>query len=394
MLQHLPAISLPANPRRRSKQTGSSRLSLGFDEKRYTRPRRTSSLSRIRPYKLTTFPPTGASPGGEGAMGIFGDFQVRIDPWQTEYGSELAADSETADATESVLQDVEVPRPLWRPLAPQAASLSTPLVFVDGVRRVEARIQVPQAAGVAYGAFGSYAVGGVRVEDGAARFSDVRVDRVVATGSGIELPNVVPVMPTATYRPIHAPETDADAPLRRIQYEMRQSEERLARELGEREETLVVADGPLTFAGSAGRGHTVGYIKRISEFYISDPAFLGTMSAGTRTPLFAFHTQRRFARYAWFVRLADPLIGDSPLSGIVRLEVSAADVNRDQACALADATTAALPRFIASRTRDPRAPQNLIPIGTLESHLRHRMGDAALLRRHIESAVRREARYG
>jgi len=327
-------------------------------------------------------------------MGLFGDFQVRIDPWQTEYGSELAADSETTDAAESVLQDVEVPRPQWQPIAPGPVPLPAALLFVDGVRRIEARIQVPQPAGVTYGAFGSYAVGCVQVENGTAAFGDVRVDRMVATGAGVELPQIVPVMPTVRYRPIHAPETDADAPLRRIQHEMRQGEETLARELAAQRDVLVVADGPLTFAGGEGRGHAVGYIKRIFEFYISDPSFLGSMPAGTRTPLFAFHTKQRFARYAWFVRLGTPFLGDSPLSGIVRLEVSAADVALEMARTLADATTAALPRFIASRTKDPRAPQNLIPIGTLESHLRHRMGDAVLLRRHIETAVRREARDG
>jgi hypothetical protein len=325
-------------------------------------------------------------------MGIFGDFQVRIDPWQTEYGPELAADSDSAAANESALEDVDVPRAQWQPIVPPSTVAPPALVFVDGVRRIEARIQIPQANGVVYGAFGSYAVGCARVGNGAATFGDIRVDRVVATGSGTELPQIVPVMPAVNYRPVHAPETDVQAPLRRIQHEMRRGEENLARELAEQSGVLVIADGPLTFAGGTGRGHAVGYIKRVSEFYISNPSFLSTVPVGARTPLFAIHTERRFARYAWFVRLAEPTVGDSPMSGIVRLEVSAADVGLDTARALADATAFALPRFIASRARDPRAPQNLIPIGTLESHLRHRMGDAVLLRRHIEMAIRREAR--
>lgn len=324
-------------------------------------------------------------------MELFGDFQVRIDPWQVEYGSDVAVDSDASHTRETVLQDVDVERSQWQPIRPSAALLPPAFVFVDGVRRLEARIQIPHAEhGVVYGAFGSYAVGGVHVKDGVASFCHIRVGRVVATGSGLALPQVVPVMPAAQYRPIHAAEADVDTPLRRIQQEMRQAEETLARELAGEGEALVVADGPLTFE-SGGRGHAVGYVKRISEWYISGAMFLATLPRGARTPLFEIHAKQRFARYAWFVRIADLERGDSPMSGIVRLEVSATDVDLDGARALADATATALPRFAPSRARDPRAPQNLTPIGALESHLRRAMGDAMLLRRHIETVVRREA---
>jgi hypothetical protein len=37
--------------------------------------------------------------------------------------------------------------------------------------------------------------------------------------------------------------------------------------------------------------------------------------------------------------------------------------------------------------RDARAPQNLLPIGALETRLRHRLGDPLLLRRSIEHAI-------
>ena len=67
-------------------------------------------------------------------MGFFGEFQVRIDPWQAEYGPDLAADSEAGDARESVIEDVDVPRWLWRPILPTSAVLPRALVFVDGVR--------------------------------------------------------------------------------------------------------------------------------------------------------------------------------------------------------------------------------------------------------------------
>ena len=49
---------------------------------------------------------------------------------------------------------------------------------------------------------------------------------------------------------------------------------------------------------------------------------------------------------------------------------------------LADRLTAALPSFVG-RASDPRAPQNLAPIGALEGRLRHRMGDARFIRRAV-----------
>jgi hypothetical protein len=56
----------------------------------------------------------------------------------------------------------------------------------------------------------------------------------------------------------------------------------------------------------------------------------------------------------------------------------------------ADLTGAILPRFAPSPARDPRAPQNLFPIGALESVLRHRLGDPALVRRALEVQISME----
>jgi hypothetical protein len=345
-------------------------------------------------HRCHVFPASGVRDRGTKgwvSLGLFGEFEVRIDPWQVDYGPEVAADGEPGQARETVQQDVEIARGQWRPIRPVHATWRPALVFVDGVRRVEARIQIPHRQhGIVYGAFGSYAVGGVHVEDGAASFRHVTASRVVATAAGVELPAVVRVMPGADYRPIHAAEADVDAPLRRIQQEMRQAEETLARRLAQAGEVLVVADGPLTFQ-SGGGGQALGYVKRVSEWYIADPAWLATLPQGARTPLFEIHARQRFARYAWFVRMAEPWTGDSPMSGIVRLEVSATDADLDSARALADATAIFLPRFASARVRDPRAPQNLAPIGALEFHLRHAMGDAVLLRRQVEAVVRREA---
>jgi hypothetical protein len=60
-----------------------------------------------------------------------------------------------------------------------------------------------------------------------------------------------------------------------------------------------------------------------------------------------------------------------------------------EAARLADAATRAVTRFASSPIKDPRAPQNLVPVGGLERHLRHRLGDRDLLERALRLALSR-----
>jgi hypothetical protein len=87
------------------------------------------------------------------AASIFGDLDLRLDPWEVEYGSELpmGSPSETSE-DDAVDPAVEVPTADWRPLTP-AADCATPhrLTFVDGVRRIEARV-IGRQASVLHGA--------------------------------------------------------------------------------------------------------------------------------------------------------------------------------------------------------------------------------------------------
>ena len=46
-----------------------------------------------------------------------------------------------------------------------------------------------------------------------------------------------------------------------------------------------------------------------------------------------------------------------------------------------------LPRFASRPEHDPRAPQNLLPVGALEKRLRHELGDVAYIRRLIEDHI-------
>jgi hypothetical protein len=324
-------------------------------------------------------------------MGLFGELQVRVDPWEVEYGAELPLEDVPEEAAADVALDVEVAPEAWQAIVPPPETAPARMVFVDGVRRIEARLIVRGAAGVCHGAFGSHAVGAVAVANGRASHESILADRIAVVSSGQSLPGPVAVSAALTYRALSTASPEADGPLRAIHNEMRLAEERLARAVADEQGTLVVVDGPLTFEDPV-RGGAVGYIKRLFKLYLPEQCLdlLASLPAGARTPLFALRSTRRFARYAWFMRLACPHAAESDLSGIVRLEVSES-VGVEAARRYANATASLLPRFAPGRSRDPRSPQNLLPIGALESRLRRHLGDPRLIRRHIESLIAREA---
>jgi hypothetical protein len=109
---------------------------------------------------------------------------------------------------------------------------------------------------------------------------------------------------------------------------------------------------------------------------------VAALGPGQRSPVFRMGTS--WERLSWYLRL--PGATRVPWSAIVRLECSA-DLSRDEAVVLADMTATVLPSLASSPHKDPRAPQNLVPIGGLERQLRHRLGDAALLYRSLRGAL-------
>nr|BFE68778.1 hypothetical protein GCM10020092_020790 [Actinoplanes digitatis] len=56
---------------------------------------------------------------------------------------------------------------------------------------------------------------------------------------------------------------------------------------------------------------------------------------------------------------------------------------------LAEISSAVLPRFASSAYKDPRAPQNLVPIAGLERRLRGLLGDSRVLHRALTLATAR-----
>ncbi len=110
-----------------------------------------------------------------------------VDPWDPGYGMAFGEDmgEETLpDSTAELDLDLELPAGEWRPLTPDdSVPVPQTLLFLDGVRRIDARIWVhgsePQPApGIA----ASFAAGLVCC-NGSARISEVAVERGLFTAA-------------------------------------------------------------------------------------------------------------------------------------------------------------------------------------------------------------------
>lgn len=321
---------------------------------------------------------------------LFADFDVRIDPWSVEYGSETPTEFNLDEETVDLDITVEHAAELWAPIAPASIAALPEMAVVDGVRRMEARLVVSRDGRTLHGALGAFGVGVVHCRNGRAVFGEEVRGRLLILGSGQVLPAPVTVSPGLVYEPRSVADDDPDAPLRGLHHDMRVAEEQLARRLAADERVLVLSDGPLSI-GDNTAGRVVGFVKRLFKLYLGPEQLpvLRALTCGTRTPVFLIRSAGRFARYSWFIRIANRLRVESDLTGLVRLEVSEG-VGLEEAVRLAELTTSVIPRFVPSRSRDPRAPQNLVPIGALEQHLRRGLGDTRLIHRRLATLLARE----
>lgn len=329
---------------------------------------------------------------------------VRLLPWQPEYGTAMQFDADAPDFGDGddVVVDLRVEHDTWAPVTSQAPV--DRVYLVDGVRRAEAHAIDDVGGGMpAFGLFGSYATGAVALEEGRARVMPerVRVERRYLHTSHAEVPDrVLSFQRTAlTFAsrtvPTASRANDLVAALNRA---MLDEEARLAESLSEDESALTLVDGPLRSLRAPGR-RVVGYVKRIQQWYVprSELELLQTLDPRQceRTPLFHIPASGddpnhlAEGRYSWFVRL--PVTGPHLhyLGGVLRLEC-AASISLERAVTLADQAATLLPRLASSPARDPRAPQNLTPVGALERHLTHLLGDRRLISRLLAASIARE----
>jgi hypothetical protein len=327
-----------------------------------------------------------------------------VDGWDPAYGASLELEEYLQESSAHVAVDLELPASEWHPIdvrtgtpAPEA------MLFVDGVRRIEARVWIdsPEDTGVA--------AAGPAAEATAALCASYAAGVVCCCGHQAHLVTaelrrgLFSIAPHASnistragkYQAYHVAGSTAGVPL------MARLSQALQRRLADVEVTaaatarsaihdhgtpvdddLLIIDGPLR-----GRQHlprALGYIKSHRSTYLPPElnALVGRLTPGQRTPVFLMGTS--WDRHSWYLRLPGP--PGSPWAGIVRVEC-AADLPITEVSRLANLSQSTLGRFASDSYKDSRAPQNLYPIGGLERELRHRLGDPQLLYRALREAA-------
>ena len=286
----------------------------------------------------------------------------------------------TDDAGAAVLIDVEPFR--WEPRTPPPAPIG-PLAFVDGAQRVEAwlRTEVDANPTPTTAAAVALAVGAVLAIPGQVpTVVETFVERlVIASGSE---PLALPVTDGISWRSLVATQPGPDSLGQTVGSHRSQLEHMVAERVAT-PDGLVVLDGRRAFVRE-GPGPIMGAIKSHQRVYLHDEAaaVMAALGVGQRTPLFAIGDDR----WSWYQRL--PVPAPRGWRGILRGELPQT-LGVSSAAALADRATRELPHFAGIPHRDPRAPQNLTPIGALEAHLRRRLGDRRLMLRVIRRAAHR-----
>lgn len=336
---------------------------------------------------------------------------LRRDAWAPDYGSALLW-GERHHTRETVEVNLERAPLVWEPLGTpwrentsQAASrFSEALVFLDGVVRMHTRLVFEQSDRYVYSGLGSAVVGALRLQPGqllsmaqALHTPQVRrclllpEDCALAPGETL-MPGLPFAFEHATYVPKAEQQAD-QAPEQALQQVLRATEkaylERLLTQYQSEEQAAIfVVDGPLPrYSTPHADRHlpVVGFVKTLHTRYLppEQQRVLYALQAGQRTPLFRIGQKQ----ISWYLCLANPQPMDTPLAGIVRLEVLSHQVQAHIGAvqALADRLCQILPALVLSRQQDPRSPQNILPIHTLERQLKMRMGHRALIQRAIDS---------
>jgi hypothetical protein len=309
-----------------------------------------------------------------------------VDPWDPGYGiafgDELGGGA-IAESSAELNLDLEVAAARWRPVdSDPARALPGLLLFLDGVRRIDARVWVHGGSPEPGPGIAASFAAGIVACDGGARVTDVTVERALFTAA----PDATDIVTRSARYPARlAAGPGADQLSLALQQRLTDAEVQLAlafRAEHPASDDLLVVDGPLR-----GRTHldrTVGYVKTHHASYLpaEQAAVVAALRPGQRTPAFTMGTSWR--RHSWYLQL--PGTSGAPWSGVVRLECSA-ELPPAAVSGLADLTARVLPPLASAAHKDPRAPQNLVPIGGLERELRRRLGDQQVLYRSLRAAA-------
>jgi hypothetical protein len=376
-------------------------------------------------------------PGTQDPASSPAGMRFSIDAWDVSYGTALAvAEEELPASVARVDTDVETPADQWAPI-PARSDLPHPsaVLFVDGVRRIDARVWIddsatgtgtasaplpagmaataPSPAGMAATASmavcASYAAGVVCCCGQPGRRQAHLLAGEIRRGLFTTAAHATDIQTrTGTYRARHTVGSDTVPLTMTLSNALQQAlaEIEVITALAARaalpraaehasspsgghggtDDDLLVIDGPLRNRTHLPR--TMGLIKTHRAGYLAPELnqVVAALTAGQRTPVFLMGTT--WERHAWYLRLpSNPDVPGAPWAGVVRCE-AAADLSRAQLTALANLSQTVLCRYAPVAYKDSRAPQNLVPIAGLENTLRHRLGDTRILYRALREAAR------
>jgi hypothetical protein len=227
-----------------------------------------------------------------------GPLRFSVDPWDPAYG--VAVDVEELDtSTAEVAVDLEVSANEWAPIRPAAEGGPTTILFLDGVRRVDAHIWIDGGDGTVHGGIcASYSAGAVR-SDGTAEIADAAVGRGLFSASPHSADLVTGAGTFNTYMTTGALPAQLALALQEAmgRTEIAVAERACAREVCD----LVVIDGPLRQ-----RTHlrnAIGFVKTHHVAYLppDQHQLVAQLAPGERTPLFTLGTS--WTRVSWYLRL-------------------------------------------------------------------------------------------
>ena len=289
----------------------------------------------------TRVPPAagaGTSTARRGAM------RFSVDGWDPSYGASLELEGQLEgqleESTARIDADVEVPAGRWRPIDPDLAGpLPDALLFVDGVRRVEAQLWIDGDAQPPDALTGEARNGSSAGEPTAALCASYAAGVVCCCAAGAHLVvtklrrGLFSVAPHASdirtragqYQAHHVRVKRAGAPVmttlsQALQGKLAEVEAIAATEArgeatapgghaagghpADSASDLLIIDGPLR-----GRQHlprVLGYIKSHHATYLPPElnALVRALAPGQRTPV--FHMGTSWDRHSWYLRLPGP----------------------------------------------------------------------------------------
>ena len=300
-------------------------------------------------------------------------FEFVVETWAPEFGASVKS-LDLEKALEPANLEVDLPLKDWQAIIPSLhADPISQLSFIDGVRRIDARLWIKEENGLSSPSVcATVAAGAVRIVNQKAICEHLNVRRYFLTASSLG-EDIETKYGTYLFHSLE--DETIEKSMSGVQRVMLDLEDEVSNELDP--EFPVVYDGPLRGRSSK---FSVGMIKTHHKMYLEGKALetLMSLKAGQTTPLFKI--EGREHRYAWYLQL--PGLKAHPLGGIVRCEIPA-KTTIDQVKPFVHAVSATLPRFASEPHKDTRAPQNLYPIAGLERELKRRLGDQRLLEKGL-----------